>query len=260
VVAIKTDLVLMLSPEFLIATGSGTPAFTQAADPPQIVNNQTIIPVERGSVLRFDQFLFRPTTVSRAALVGAPGRRVRGYGFVAGAEFTVFPATFLLRSGLAYGEASMTKMMRLGFAFSVLMLLSTYPLAAQTAAPSASPKAGAPGTATHKSPCWQQAGISQSAMQQRKQIEENTHSQVESVCSDSSLTPQQKQQKIHQLHEEAQKQIGGLITPQQEQERKSCRASRGEAPHMGGMHAGGPCGEMATGNRPQPAGQKPQPQ
>lgn len=154
-----------------------------------------------------------------------------------------------------------TRMMRLGFAAFVLMLLSTYPLAAQTAAPSASPKAGVPGTATRKSPCWQQAGISQSAMQQRKQIEESTHSQVESVCSDSSLTPQQKQQKIHELHEEAQKQIGGLITPQQEQELKSCRAGRGETPHMGGMHGGGgPCGEMASGNKPQPAGQKPQPQ
>ena len=35
-VAIKTDLVLMLSPEFLIATGSGTPAFTQTADLPQL--------------------------------------------------------------------------------------------------------------------------------------------------------------------------------------------------------------------------------
>jgi len=260
VVAIKTDLVLMLSPEFLIATGSGTPAFTQAADPPQIVNNQTIIPVERGSVLRFDQFLFRRRRCRGPRLWGRPDDASGATGSSPELSLPFSQATFLLRSGLAYGEASMTKMMRLGFAFSVLMLLSTYPLAAQTAAPSASPKAGAPGTATHKSPCWQQAGISQSAMQQRKQIEENTHSQVESVCSDSSLTPQQKQQKIHQLHEEAQKQIGGLITPQQEQELKSCRASRGEAPHMGGMHAGGPCGEMATGNRPQPAGQKPQPQ
>jgi TolA-binding protein len=145
----------------------------------------------------------------------------------------------------------MTRMMRFGFAVSVLMLLSTYPLAAQTAAPSASPKAGAPAATTRKSPCWQQAGVSQSAMQERKQIEENIHSQVESVCSDSSLTPQQKQQKIRQLHEEAQKQVGGLITPQQEQALKSCRAGRGEAPHMGGMHAGGgPCGEMASGSKP----------
>jgi hypothetical protein len=89
-------------------------------------------------------------------------------------------------------------------------------------------------------------------MQQRKGIEESTHSQVESVCSDSSLTPQQKQQKIRQLRQQAQKQVIGLITPQQEQALKSCRASRGEGPHVGGMHgaAGGPCGEMASGNKP----------
>ena len=163
-----------------------------------------------------------------------------------------FPTTFLLRLGLADAEVSVTRMMRLGFAMSLLTLLSTYSLMAQTAPSSPLPKAGAPATATHKSPCWQQAGISQSAMQQRKQIEENTHSQVESVCSDSSLTPQQKQQKIHQLHEEAQKQVGGLISPQQEQALKSCRAGRGEGPHVGGVHGSGagPCGEMTSGNKP----------
>jgi hypothetical protein len=104
----------------------------------------------------------------------------------------------------------------------------------------------------HQKPCWQQAGISQSAIQQRKQIEESTHSQVESVCSDSALTPQQKQQKIRQLHLEAQKQVEALIPPQQEQALKSCRASRGEGPHVGGMHGGGggPCGEMPSGKKP----------
>jgi hypothetical protein len=89
-------------------------------------------------------------------------------------------------------------------------------------------------------------------MQQRKQIEENTHSQIEAVCTDFSLTPQQKQQKIQQLHQEAQKQVGGLITPQQEAAIKSCRESRGEGLHMGGAHAGGPCGETTSaGSKPQ---------
>jgi hypothetical protein len=95
-------------------------------------------------------------------------------------------------------------------------------------------------------------------MQQRKQIEESTRGQVEAVCGDSSLSPQQKQQKIHQLREEAQKQIEGAITPQQEQALKSCRESRSEGPHPGGMHAGGggPCGAMVPGS-PQQPGQKP---
>jgi len=172
----------------------------------------------------------------------------------------VVPVTYLLGLGLANTEVSMARMMRLGFAVSVLTLLSTFPLAAQTAPSSASTRGTTTTQPAHQSPCWQQAGISQSAMQQRKQIEENTHSQVESVCSDSSLTPQQKQQKIRQLHQEAQQQMGGLATPQQEQALKSCRASRGEGPHMGGMHGGGPCGETTSGNQPQQTGQKPPPQ
>jgi hypothetical protein len=91
-------------------------------------------------------------------------------------------------------------------------------------------------------------------MQQRKQVEENTRSQVESVCNDSSLTPQQKEQKIHQLHQEAQQQVNGLITPQQEAALKSCRegrGGRGGGPHVCAAHGGGPCGEMASaGNKP----------
>ncbi|MGA9968393.1 MAG: hypothetical protein WBQ10_24555 [Terriglobales bacterium] len=143
----------------------------------------------------------------------------------------------------------MTKMKWFGCAATLFTLLGTYPLVAQTATSPVSPRGATP---THKQPCWQQAGVSQSAMQQRKQIEENTHSQIEAVCSDSSLTPQQKQQKIQQLHQEAQKQVGGLITPQQEAAIKSCRESRGEGPHMGGVHSGGPCGEMTSaGSKPQ---------
>jgi len=181
-------------------------------------------------------------TLERPEILGFPGHWADNFS----------PATFLLGSGLANAEVSMTRIRRFGFAAAVLTLLSTYPLAAQTAPSSASPRGTTPTRPAHRSPCWQQAGISQSAMQQRKGIEESTHSQVESVCSDSSLTPQQKQQKIRQLHQEAQKQVMGLITSQQEQALKSCRASRGEGPQMGGMHGvgGGPCGEMASGNKP----------
>jgi hypothetical protein len=143
-----------------------------------------------------------------------------------------------------------TRMRQFGFAVAVLTLLGTYPLASQTASTPISPRGTTPTHPLHQKPCWQQAGISQSAIQQRKQIEESTHSQIESVCSDSSLTPQQKQQKIHQLHEQAQKQVGGLISSQQEAALKSCRASRGEGAHPGGMHTGGPCGEMTSGNKP----------
>jgi hypothetical protein len=146
----------------------------------------------------------------------------------------------------------MARIRPLGFAAAVLTLLFTYPMAAQVAPSPASPRGTTAQRTPRQVPCWQQAGISQSALQQRKQIEESTHSQVEAVCSDSSLTPQQKQQKIRQLRQEARKQVEGLITPQQEQALKSCRAGRGEATHVGGMHGGvgGPCGEMPSTNKP----------
>ena len=141
------------------------------------------------------------------------------------------------------------KTLALGF---VIALALTYPLTAQMApTPSSRPMPTTrPG---HHEPCWKQAGVSQSAIEQRRQIEETTRSQVESVCSDSSLTPQQKHEKIRQLHQEARQQTEHLITPQQEQALQSCRAKHGEVAHGGGMHTGGgvgPCGEMASARKP----------
>src|SRR5262249_56073253 len=39
----------------------------------------------------------------------------------------------------------------------------------------------------HEKPCWEIAGISRSAMTQRKGIEQQARAQVESVCHDSPL-------------------------------------------------------------------------
>jgi Spy/CpxP family protein refolding chaperone len=120
-------------------------------------------------------------------------------------------------------------------------------------------------------PCWQQVGVSQAAEQQHKQIEENTRSQVEAVCGDSSLSQQQKQQKIRQLHEVARKQVEHLLSPQQEQAMKACREQRSAGRGTGGRGTqgggargeGGPCGEMTSGprsSRPSSGGNSRQPQ
>jgi hypothetical protein len=102
--------------------------------------------------------------------------------------------------------------------------------------------------APRQEPCWQEAGISKSAMEQRRQIEQNTRAEVQSVCNDSSLTPQQKREKIRQLHQQARQQNEGLITPQQQEALKACQQQRAAAhpPRNGrGEHPGGnrgPCG------------------
>jgi hypothetical protein len=80
-------------------------------------------------------------------------------------------------------------------------------------------------------------------MPQIRGIQENTHSQVGSVCSDSSLNPQQKRQKIHQLHQEAQQQIEALVNAQQLEALRNCREQRGA---VVGAHLGNPCSSTPT--------------
>jgi len=122
----------------------------------------------------------------------------------------------------------------------------------------------------HQPPCWQEAGISKSAMAERGAIQRRTRAEVEAVCA-QPLTPQQRREKIRQIHEQAQQEMDALVTPQQMQALKSCQMSR----NHGGGHAGlahpsaggghGPCGELPSGShptnppRPSPGG-KPEPE
>jgi hypothetical protein len=50
--------------------------------------------------------------------------------------------------------------------------------------------------------CWKQIGISPAAMQQGRAVLEAAKAKVQTVCKDESLTPQQKKEQIHQIHEE----------------------------------------------------------
>ena len=118
------------------------------------------------------------------------------------------------------------------------------------------PAPGHPGATPKQEPCWQVAGISKSAMDQRRSIQQGVRSQVEAACADSSLTAQQRSEKIREIHQQAKQQIDALITPQQMEALHSCQQSRN---HGGGMHpstphAGGgghgPCGELPAGSSP----------
>lgn len=101
-------------------------------------------------------------------------------------------------------------------------------------------------TTGRQQPCWQQAGVSRSALQQRRQVAESMHQQIESVCANTSLTAQQRHQQIQQIREQAQSRMNGLVSQSQMESIRSCRAQRGHSagiPHGSGM---GPCGEMPT--------------
>jgi len=105
-------------------------------------------------------------------------------------------------------------------------------------------------------PCWKQAGISQTALQQHRQIAEQTHSQVEAVCANSSLTPQRKRQQIRQIREQAHAKMDKLVSPSQMEALKSCRAKRGMPAAAQTPRGADPCGNMPMGQKgkPQPGG------
>jgi len=104
-------------------------------------------------------------------------------------------------------------------------------------------------------PCWQVAGISRSALQQRRAIARQARQEVESVCANSSLSLQQKRQQIEQIHQRERQQIDGIITPAQQEALRSCQEARNGGGHVGGHGGGGhggPCGEMSVGHKPHP--------
>jgi hypothetical protein len=110
-------------------------------------------------------------------------------------------------------------------------------------------------TTTHpkREPCWEVAGISKAAMEQRQALQRQARQEVESVCANGSLTMLQKREQIRQIHERERQQAEALITPQQQEALHACQQERGGGHggggHLGGGH-GGPCGEMPTSTHP----------
>lgn len=149
---------------------------------------------------------------------------------------------------------------------SLLLVIALALLAAPALAQTVRPVQGAPvarGPHSHQEPCWQVAGISKSAMEQRRTIAQSTHSQVESVCADTSLTISQKHERIRQIREQARQQEEALVTPSQLQALHGCQAERNHnnGVHAGGGHGGnsGPCGDLPANSAPNKSpGNKPE--
>ncbi len=159
----------------------------------------------------------------------------------------------------------------------MVALLAALPVLAQTATnpirtqgPITGPGAK-PGQRVRQEPCWEQAGVSKAAMEQRRGIERSTKAQFESVCADSTLTAQQKHAKIREIREHARQEMEALVSPEQREAIRSCQKARnGERHPGGGMHRGGegPCGEMpasapsksaSPASSPPPSDSSPQP-
>jgi len=135
------------------------------------------------------------------------------------------------------------------------LLLAAGLLLAQTATPP--PSGGAPmgGRRGGAPPCLQKAGIDRSVMEQMHAIQSETRSEIASVCENSSLTAQQKQEQVQQIHQAAKQKIDSLITPQQQEALHACQQQmgmnhQGMGGHQGMGHPGmgGGCGEMSHPN------------
>jgi hypothetical protein len=95
--------------------------------------------------------------------------------------------------------------------------------------------------------CWQQVGIEKSVADQIRSIGRDTHSQVVAVCSNTSLTPQQKRQQVRAIHQQAKQKREALITVDQEKALTACQQARN-----GGMHQGmgDGCGDLPRNGAP----------
>ena len=100
-----------------------------------------------------------------------------------------------------------------------------------------------------REPCWQVAGVSKSAIEQRHVIGQQTRQEVEAVCANASLPSAQKQERIRAIHQQERQQMEALISPQQREAMRACQQQRGGGVHVGGGHLGGghgagPCGSL----------------
>ena len=164
----------------------------------------------------------------------------------------LFPMYWVETAG---GSVMTKKSTTFALAVIVVLNLSLPTLVAQAPSAKVHNKSTAPVArmqAAHEKPCWEVASISKSAIAERSRIEQETRSQVQSVCNDSSLN-EQKREKIREIRQQSHQQIDALISPQQQEALKACQKERaaargGSAGHGAGeIHrGGGPCGEMTA--------------
>jgi hypothetical protein len=114
---------------------------------------------------------------------------------------------------------------------------------AESAQPAATPRVARSG---RRGPCWRVAGIAPAAVNQRWQIEDQAKGKINQVCSDDSLTPDQKRDKIRQINEQTEQEIAKIIPATQLEAFKACQAQRDQEiakrPGRTPQKELGPCG------------------
>lgn len=144
--------------------------------------------------------------------------------------------------------------MRKKFFLSVAFLLCAAMALAQSAPTTTTPDSPTDPAGRRGEPCWQQAGIEKPVAQEIWSIGRDARSQIEGVCSSSSLTPQQKRQQVQEIRQEAIQKREALVTADQRKTFMACQQARsGNHSSEGGSHEGlgGGCAAASRyGSRP----------
>lgn len=127
-------------------------------------------------------------------------------------------------------------------------------------APAAQPPLGAPAASSQQpvssaplrpssrrqTPCWRLAGIAPEMVNQRWHIEDKAKGKISAVCTDPTLSPEKKREKIHEINEQTEQEIAKIIPAKQLEAFKACQAERDqETAKRQGAKAQkqlGPCG------------------
>jgi hypothetical protein len=121
---------------------------------------------------------------------------------------------------------------------TVLIFAGVIVVAGQSA-PSASP---VPPPSADPEPCWRQAGIDRSIVEQRRSIERDAHYRVDAACENSSLTPPQRRRQAREIRQQAKEKSDALITSDQRSALQACQQDRAEYQASRGHHGGrDPC-------------------
>ena len=129
----------------------------------------------------------------------------------------------------------MSRNNRLVSAVSLFVALCPVLVSAQNLPPAQGRRPG-----RHQS-CAEKAGISRDVIHKRKALEQEAHSQIRSVCADSSLSDKQRRERIKQIHQNLHEQVQSLMTPEQFEALKACQREQHPGGGHAGARAGGPC-------------------
>ena len=98
----------------------------------------------------------------------------------------------------------------------------------------------------HDRRCWREAGIAPAMVNERWKIEDNAKVQINQVCSEASLTPEKKRNKINQINQQTEQEIAKIIPAKQLAAFNACQAKLDQenAKHPGRTPQKqlGPCG------------------